>query len=281
MEYSLFIRLRTALVTNKKKREELRQQLWQKQLQRKKAKAKFGVSYSVFDGEYLLEPSIRAIRSVVDYVNVVYQRQSWYGNPADENLLPRLQNLKAKGLIDELIEYVPNLQKSAGWQELYKRNLGLKAAVKAGVTYFMTMDVDEFYHAAEMKLAQDFILEHDIDCSFVNFYNYGPQPTNLALGAAGCLMPFFAKVNAYSKLGKNSHLPCVIDKTRRMKHRLGNKYYVLSNVMAHHMTTVRKDLPAKYVNSSTQTTKDKRKPVILPPLKVEVADVFGILPYLQ
>ena len=94
-------------------------------------------------------------------------------------------------------------------------------------------------------------------------------------------MPFFTKVDGRSRLGKNHHIPCVLDKTRRMKHRWGSKYYVLSNVMAHHMTTVRKDLPAKYINSSTQTQKNKRKPVTLSPLKVEVADVFGILPYLQ
>lgn len=280
MKYPLYIRLRTIFTADKKKREELRLQLWQERQQRLRAKARFGVSYSVFDGEYLLEPNIRAIRSVVDYVNVVYQRHSWYGNPAAENLLSYLQTLKNKGLIDELIEYVPNLRKSAGWQELYKRNLGLKAAIKSGVTHFMTMDVDEFYHAAEMKLAQDFILEHDIDCSFVNFYNYGPQPTDFTSGTTSCLMPFFARVNAYSKLGKNSHLPCVIDKTRRMKHRLGNKYYVLSNILAHHMTTVRKDIRLKYANSSTQTTKNKLQSSDIPPVKVKVADVFGIEPYL-
>lgn len=280
MKYPFSIRLRTAYVIGKENREKLRLQIWQKRQQSKRAQAKFGVSYSVFDGEYLLEPNIRAIRSEVDYVNVVYQLRSWYGNLADENLLPYLQDLKAKGLIDELIEYVPNLQQSAGLQELNKRNLGLKAAAKSGVTYFMTMDVDEFYHAAEMKQAQDFILEHDIDCSFVSFSNYGPSPMDLSLSPAGCYMPFFAKINSRSKLGKNHHIPCVIDKTRRMKHRFGCKYYVLSGISAHHMTTVRKDLQQKYINSSTQTTKYARHSHV-PAGKVKVDDAFGILPYLQ
>ena len=40
---------------------------------------KLGVSYSVWDGEEMLEFAIRSIRSEVDYVNVVWQKLSWFG----------------------------------------------------------------------------------------------------------------------------------------------------------------------------------------------------------
>ena len=40
---------------------------------------KLGISYSVWDGEELLEQSIKQIRPVADYINVVWQKLSWYG----------------------------------------------------------------------------------------------------------------------------------------------------------------------------------------------------------
>lgn len=59
----------------------------QKRLQRQK----WGVSYSVFDGEELLEASLQAIRNSVQHIVVVYQLVSWYGVPASPQLLPLLQ----------------------------------------------------------------------------------------------------------------------------------------------------------------------------------------------
>lgn len=64
---------------------------------RRKNSAKWGVAYSVYDGEELLEASIRTIRPYVDYVIVVWQRVSWYGTPARDSLLPLLEELRGKG----------------------------------------------------------------------------------------------------------------------------------------------------------------------------------------
>ena len=50
------------------------------------AKAKLGISYSVWDGEELLEASIKSVRENADYINVVWQKKSWYGIDCDENL---------------------------------------------------------------------------------------------------------------------------------------------------------------------------------------------------
>ena len=48
---------------------------------------KLGVSYNLFDGEELLEGSIKQIRSEVDYISVVYQEVSNFGESCDKNLL--------------------------------------------------------------------------------------------------------------------------------------------------------------------------------------------------
>ena len=61
-----------------------------------------GVSYNIFDGEEVLEGSIKQIRDQVDFISVVYQTKSNFGNTADSNLVPLLENLKSRGLIDKL-----------------------------------------------------------------------------------------------------------------------------------------------------------------------------------
>ena len=70
---------------------------------------KLGISYNVFDGEELLEKSILCIRDQVDFISVVYQEKSNFGNQCDPNLLPLLTSLKEKGLVDELFEYKPKI----------------------------------------------------------------------------------------------------------------------------------------------------------------------------
>jgi hypothetical protein len=65
---------------------------------------KVGISYNVFDGEELLENSIKSIRDNVDYVSVVYQTVSNFGNPCDDGLVPLLEKLVKDGLVDEIFE---------------------------------------------------------------------------------------------------------------------------------------------------------------------------------
>src|SRR3989338_7472710 len=68
---------------------------------------KLGVCYNVFDGEELLEPSIRAIRAEVEYIVVVYQKISNFGNEARKGLERLLEQLKENGSINAYVEYTP------------------------------------------------------------------------------------------------------------------------------------------------------------------------------
>ena len=61
----------------------------------------------MFDSEELLESSILSIRKNVDYVVVVYQLISNWGNPANPKLTELLNDLERRGLVDELISYHP------------------------------------------------------------------------------------------------------------------------------------------------------------------------------
>ena len=99
-----------------------------------KKKTKWGVSYCVFDGEELLESSIRSIRDSVDYINIVYSSTSYSYNHINQNIEQVVFSLKDKGLVDEIIEYKPNAKINLQKNEITKRNIGLKYAKKLVLT---------------------------------------------------------------------------------------------------------------------------------------------------
>lgn len=247
--------LRARVILNKRKRHK-----WKYMQDRLKAdelvqKASWGVSYSVFDGEELLQDSLKIIRPHADYINIVYQRHSWYGNPANPRLVEILKKLQEQGLIDELIEYVPNYKLSAGKQERFKRNLGLKHAKKHGVDYFMCMDTDEFYIADEVIKAKKYIVTNGITHSFCPIATYA-TPTQRSL-VPSYFVQFFSLIGPFSKLKWNRHSVALVDPTRQLNHIMGAKYYVLPALEMHHMTGYRKNLIKKFSNSSAAHARKK------------------------
>ena len=115
---------------------------------------KIGVSYNLFDGEELLEGSIKCIREEVDYISVVYQTVSNFGNPCDEDLVSLLERLKSEGLVDELFEYKPRVNKGGHYNEITKRNIGVSLSLGESCTHHMSMDSDEYYLLDEFIFKQ-------------------------------------------------------------------------------------------------------------------------------
>ena len=68
---------------------------------------KLGVSYNLFTGIELLEHSIKCIRKEVDYICVVYSLTSHRLEETKNSFIDELIEIKQKGLINEIIEYVP------------------------------------------------------------------------------------------------------------------------------------------------------------------------------
>lgn len=234
-------------VDRKLYRKEKLNSLWENELKSKI----WGVSYSLYDGEELLESSLKSIRKSVDYINVVYQNTSWFGKKTTKNLKSLLENLQAQGLIDEIIFFEPNLKLSPYQNEKNKRNLGLKYAKKYGCNYFMTMDTDEFYQEKELEAAKIKIIQYEIDYSYCSLVNYGLLPTERILTPMEPAIAFFSKINFFSKLGKNKKVICCADPTRQFQFITGKQYF-LSMVTMHHMTYVRKDINQKFNSSSNQ-----------------------------
>lgn len=249
----LSVKLRCLFIPDKMKRRKIKDAYKDACNAANYAKQKWGVAYSVFDGEELLEASISSIRSQVDYVCVVWQRISWYGAPADEGLLPLLKRLEAQGLIDELVEYKVNLKLRPGKNETRKRNMGLKAARRAGCTYFMSMDTDEFYREQELIKAKKFIIAHHITHSYCAVNAYGMKPTEF-VGEGGCCVQFFTRLTAFSKHCNEHRATAFVDPTRKISHTPwwlgGSKHFFVNGVKMNHYTFIRRDLLKKLKNSS-------------------------------
>lgn len=222
---------------------------------------KVGVSYNLFDGEELLEYSIKSIRNNVHHVSVVYQTVSNLGNPASSDVKEKLEKLKEAGMIDEIYHYEPNLKLTAHQNEKIKRDIGLKLAKKNGCNYFMSMDVDEFYDEEQLKNALDRIIKSFITTSAVKAVEYLKEPENQLIGAYtftpkedemyDFYFPFVIKINKFFPQHHGTgYFSCYTDPTRKLPHCGRFKLFSAQEIVLHHMSTVRNNLAKKYANSS-------------------------------
>lgn len=221
------------------------------------SKAKLGISYSVWDGEELLEASLKSVRENADYINVVWQKKSWQGADCDENLESLLLKLKDNGFIDEIIFFEPDFNLSPQQNEVNKRNLGLKAAVNAGCSHFLLMDCDEFYDKNEFKTAKEFIYKNYIThsaCIIEDYFAINYRSTVVGK----YYVPFIYKVDKHSKLDvkANTHLCWNIDPTRKIALKLFHRCWFAHNLIMHHYTGVRKNKKRKLENSSASLNQE-------------------------
>ena len=216
---------------------------------------RLGVSYNLFDGEELLEHSIRCIREKVDYISIVYQTVSNYDQACSDDLIDTLNRLKSMGLVDELQIYTPKMfsrdKNNASYNELEKRNIGLNISRRNNCTHHMSIDCDEFYVPEQFEYMKATIVEGDYDsatCHYTNYYNDSIYKIDGPYHEA--YVSTIYKINddtAYKFRSKNS--PVKIDPTRKTN----NKNYIVFDrleVEMHHMSMVRKDLRRKYMSST-------------------------------
>lgn len=224
---------------------------------------KLGISYSVWDGEELLEQSIKQVRGTADYINVVWQKLSWYGKPCNPGLEKLLCKLKDKGLIDELIFFEPDLSLNPACNEINKRNIGLGAARRAGCTHFMTMDTDEFYDSKQFSNAFADVINRNLTHTACNIVSY-VTPTIRHRDYDTYFAPFIYKIDNGEKLTFDAFrgsIPCVIDTTRKIKLHKNSRFCFLGKIVMHHMTYVRKNIHAKIENSTTAGDQTGRKKI--------------------
>lgn len=210
---------------------------------------KLGVSYNIFDGEELLESSIKSIRNNVDYISVVYQTTSNFGNPCDEGLVPLLHDLQERGLIDEIFEYRPKVNRGGHFNEITKRNIGLSLSQGVNCTHHMAMDSDEFYTDEQFKYMKIVVEEGEYDSSACQMTTYYKEPIYRLDPKEEYYVSLIYKIKNNSDYVMGTPFPVLVDPTRRMDS--GNcKVFTRDEIEMHHMSYVRKDLRKKLQNSS-------------------------------
>lgn len=216
---------------------------------------KLGVAYNVFDGTELLGQSIKAIRSQADYVVVVYQKISNVGN-LSFNVEKKVKDLLDKKIIDRALCFSPDLNKTAQWNELYKRHIGLQECIIANCTHHITMDCDEFFDNDQFQALKKKMIEGDFDSSACQMQTYYKHPTFAIDPPESYFVPLIYKINKESLFNFQINFPVPVDPTRIMQPK---KCLILSRkeIEMHHMSYVRRDITSKLLNSSARVNFEK------------------------
>ena len=215
---------------------------------------KLGVYYNFFDGEELLTDSIKSIRDNVDHIIVIGQEVSNHGNPCNPDNKDLMTDLFNQGLIEEcLFDYEPNLSEHPHFNEIAKRNYGLKICKEKGCTHVLGMDADEFYIPKEFKSAKEQIIEDNFDSTACCLKTYFKKPIYQIHPPEKYYVPFIQEIKKKAKYELHYNYNVTVDPTRRMSF-VPQRFHLFDDrkICMHHMSFVRKNIRTKLMNSSAK-----------------------------
>ncbi len=229
---------------------------------------KLAAIYNIYDGEELLEGSLKSIRANVDLVIAVTQSVSNFGN-INENIKNIVKNLNDKKLIDKIIWYKPNLNISASQNEIIKKKLGYVLAKNEKSTHFFHIDTDEFYDDTDFKKAKELITKYHLPATACTIFNYFKEPIYQMVPKEKFFVPFIHKISNELMLARP--YPILADPTRtvalkqkrnfisrlwKKKSKKIDHIYVFTEeqLVMHHYAYVRNDITSKVINRSNRTS---------------------------
>ncbi|ADU13929.1 hypothetical protein [Asticcacaulis excentricus] len=216
-----------------------------------------GASYNVFNGEEHLVQSLKVMRKCVEYINIVVQFSSNYGEMCSEGLCDALNEAECSGLYDSIIFYRPDVTILPVHNELRKRNLGLDRCRKNGVSHFLTMDCDEYYVPEEFKSARDIIEVEGYNSSSVATFLHVKRPIYRSRQPDTTCCSFLTKVESGTDIEFDVPYPVPVDPTRRLLSREGpHIHFDIDTISMRHMNLVRRDLASKLRNSPSAWNQD-------------------------
>jgi hypothetical protein len=217
---------------------------------------KLGIAYNLFDGEELLEYSIRSVRNNTDFVSVIYQEISYHGLKCSDGMLDFLLNLKDQGLIDEIVLFEPDIADTSGenasLNETRKRNLGLEVSRKNGCTHHMSMDVDEFYTEDQFAYMKNAMESGDFDCAGVQHCQYYKDSIYILKKKEQEYVTTIEKINPETNYVYWIDYPVPVDPTRKTNNKKC-RVFSRDEVEMHHMSFVRKDIKKKLSSSAVRS----------------------------
>lgn len=210
---------------------------------------KLGISYNLFDGEELLEGSIKSIRNSVDYISVVYQLKSNTGQSCSEDLENMLQKLKSSKLIDEIFLYNPTMSQPY-LNETNKRQIGYELSKRANCTHHMSMDTDEYYLENELNSVKKLIEDNDYDSSYCQMQTYYKSWEYKLDPPEEYYVPLIYKIKENSSFNPGQRSPVLVDRTRKLSNLTNPIVLKREQIQMHHGSYIRNDIRKKLINSS-------------------------------
>jgi hypothetical protein len=221
-----------------------------------------GVAYNLFDGEELLEYSIKSIRKNVDFVVVVWQKISNHGESCNPEVPALLDRLVAEGLVDKLYLYEPDIANTEGdnarLNETKKRNIGLELCREALCTHYMTIDTDEFYTDEQFRFMKSEMIRGDYGTGYCRHVQYHHDSIYQQKYPERNYVATLEKITPNTKYVFDA--PCVveIDPTRKTNNvsELDLPYRIFKRYECemHHMSFIRKDIKKKLWNHSCKSS---------------------------
>ena len=230
-----------------------------------------GVSYNVFNGEELLLKSIESIRPFVNFIVIVAQEQSNFGE-INMGLRPYINKLEQMGIVDMVHWYVPKIEYDENGvvknengieNEQKKRQIGLDLCITYGCSIYSSMDCDELYDSEDYKYALNDFIRGGYDSSFCQMRTYYKKPNWEVFPPEKYYVPLFYKVNCNTKFTFEfvPPYPVEIDPSRRIKAGY-SRIYTRDEIEMHHFSYVREDIVSKVRNSSARFTIEEQDEVI-------------------
>jgi hypothetical protein len=209
---------------------------------------KWGVTYNAFDDSHeIFYYSLKCIRPHVDYINVVFQRVSNFGEPAIvPNYIPDLIRWKQMGLIDDLVEYMPSANVH---NEVMKRNIGRVRCIESGCDYLMSMDTDELYVASEFEFMKEEMVSGGYDGSACQMLTYYKTSEYIVDPPQEYYVPLMFKADINKTFGLQT-FPVLVDPTRNMTCE-NVRIFSRGEIQMHHFSYVRHDVRRKLRNSTS------------------------------
>ena len=206
---------------------------------------RLGVAYNVFDGAELLEGSIKQMREIADFICIVWQRNSNFGEAIPSWSYQYLMECVAAA--DNSYGYTPSVT-GGHRNEIIKRNIGANLCREAHCSHFITMDADEYYDVAQLKRIKDLMVTGDYDSSACQMQTYYGSPEYALDPPEAYYVPLIYKLDE-REFALGNQMPVAADPTRKLPAR---KFIAFdrNEIEMHHFSYLRKDMGLKLRNSS-------------------------------
>ena len=207
-----------------------------------------------FDAIEHLEKSISLISEHTDKIIIIMQYDSNRGETLfnfEKATYDKILHDIQKKYLTEIIEYIPDLKRSAANNERAKRSLGLRAAKSNNCTHFFHIDSDEYWIG--FKEAKQKYIDSKAKGSVCKMYTYFKHAYLRLEEPETYHVPFIHELRENTTTGIGRY-PFYVDPTRK----INEENVVELDHYMHHMSYVRLDIRRKMRNSSAVFEEDNQ-----------------------